>query len=433
MKLETFKSILLVLLIGLSLMLTFGLWNYKSDFEQLETGKNYASEVSVGGKEERRNNLIAPSSIIFRIDDEHFGYKDPQQEETFFHDMQSWVMTDFTMRESSSRGIKDYDIEVIFPDALPIEIASSLFSFANVDEIKANWSFDRIYLKLEEDTATISIFFPSIDKRQLATASLNVAVTYNGLEDLLTSRKGLTEYLLIDKGTRDIDDDIYVRNNTKGIEKRSLIVSKISPDSFVEVLFPDPTLISRSNKGNTNSGEYYYADSTREMRIRQKETKLEFYNPNSTENAAGDIGPIELIDLSISRINSHKGWFDDYKLYELDTTNKSVTYQMQYNGYPVHNTNGLTFIETEYEGQDIYRYSRSLLSLGREVQTEQVAVPSGAKIIAHLMDNLNDPVDIKDIENIQLGYDFQYQEDNSVILEPAWFMQVNGVWKKILF
>ena len=49
------------------------------------------------------------------------------------------------------------------------------------------------------------------------------------------------------------------------------------------------------------------------------------------------------------------------------------------------------------------------------------------------MDNLNDPVDIKDIENIQLGYDFQYQEDNSVILEPAWFMQVNGVWKKILF
>ena len=66
MKLETFKSILLVLLIALSLMLTFGLWNYKSDFEQLETGKNYASEVSVGGQQGRtRNNLIAPSSIIF--------------------------------------------------------------------------------------------------------------------------------------------------------------------------------------------------------------------------------------------------------------------------------------------------------------------------------------------------------------------------------
>jgi regulatory protein YycH of two-component signal transduction system YycFG len=210
-------------------------------------------------------------------------------------------------------------------------------------------------------------------------------------------------------------------------------VSKISPDLFVEVLFPDPTLISRSNKGNTNSGEYYYADSTREMRIRQKETKLEFYNPNSTENASGDIGPIELIDLSISRINSHKGWFNDYKLYELNTTNNSVTYQMQYNGYPVHNKNGLTFIETEYEGQDIYRYSRSLLSLGREVQTEQVEVPSGAKIIAYLMGNLNDTVDIKDIENIQLGYYFQYQEDNSVILEPAWFMQVNGDWQKILF
>ncbi|NBJ69818.1 MULTISPECIES: two-component system activity regulator YycH [Clostridia] len=433
MKLETFKSIILVLLIGLSLLLTFGLWNYQSEFEELEDLEN-VSETSVGGKQmETKSNVIEPSSIIFHAGEQHLGYKNPQKNKQFFLDMQTWIFTDFSVRESNQRRPpKGYDAEIIFPDALPIQIAANLFHFPDTEEIEATWSFDRIYLYLDKDTATISVQFPSIDGRRQAKASLNDSVNYNKLEKLFASREGLTEYILVNEDEKEKDSRrIFIPSNTDGLQKRSLIVNKIPPDLFVRALFPNLTRVSRSDKGDRGIGEFYFADSEREMRIQHHETKLEFYNPNAVGNPSGSVNPVELIDRSISRVDSHDGWFGDYSLYDLDAPSNRVIYQMRYNGYPVHSRNGLSFIEIQYEGQDIYQYNRSLLKLSNEVNTEEVDVPSGEKVIQYVTNELSDTWKMEQIENIQLGYDFQYQTDNSVILEPTWFIQINGEWKRL--
>lgn len=424
MKLETFKSILLVLLIGLSLLLTFGLWNYQSEFEELDDKEN-VSDTSVGGnKMEAESNVILPSSIIFHAGQQHLGYKDPQKQQQLFEDMQTWVYTNFSIKDANWDA-DDFDIEIRFPDALPIQVVTSLFQFTNTDKVDANWSFDHIYLRLKEDTSTITVLFPSVDGRRQATASVSNSANYNQFKQLFASREDLTEFLLFNEGER----DIFIPSKTKDLKKRSLIVNKIPSDRFVRALFPNTTRVNRSDEGERGIGEFYFADSEREMRIQYHETKLEYYYPYATDNDAGQNDPVELIDRSISTIDSHDGWFANYQLYDLDTSSNRVIYRMSYNGYPVYNEYGLSLMEVQYQGLDIYRYNRSLLKLSNEVRTEDIDVPSGADVIRYVNNELTDEVD--QIQDIQLMYDFQYQTDNSVILNPVWFMQINGTWKKL--
>ncbi|CDQ37882.1 YycH family regulatory protein [Virgibacillus salexigens] len=425
MKLETFKSFLLVVLIGLSLLLTFGIWNYKTEYEQYDQ-QQLSREVDVGGSEVTKNQIIEPKSIIFHAGEQHLGYENPRENGNFFQEMQSWTFTDLTLTDGESP--EGYDVELTLPDALPIRIINDpLFSFTNQVEITDNWSFDKIYLTLNPDNSTITIQFLSVDERNQATAQLTNSIVYDQITELLASRQGLTEYVEFEGGAQ----PIYVRSNTDNVTRRTIAVSHISPDEFVRELFPDEQVVNPQNTPNLNLGKYYN-DGTREISISPNERLMNFYNPNASDIGITSIGALTLLQNSIDEVNSHKGWTGQL-LSEINSASNEITFRLHYAGLPVYSPNDYSIMKLQFQGQDLIRYNRGLLRLDNEIQNDKsTSLPSGEEVIYHLKNETND-INIENVEDIQLGYDLYYQDDRTVILEPEWFMEINGAWQQIQF
>lgn len=98
MKLETAKSFALVVLVGVSLLLTFGLWTYQPNQTPVG-GPGLLKEIDIGGMKETKKSLIEPINVIFHTNGSHFGYDEPEKRQGFYNELQSTVLYDFRAGE----------------------------------------------------------------------------------------------------------------------------------------------------------------------------------------------------------------------------------------------------------------------------------------------------------------------------------------------
>lgn len=423
MKFETVKTFILIILIGMSLLLTFGLWNYQADYET-QNLSSVINEVDIGGGgDETKSSIVEPKEIIFHTNNQHFGYPNPTDRLYLYQDMQSWEMSNFETRETDGRIEQNYEVEVIFPDELPMEIVDQIFTFNEEIEEFPSWSFDRMFFTFEGDTASLAVEFVSIDGRQQANAVINASDHYEQLWNTIESRDALTEYVLFDEG----ESPIYIPEEAVTMEQQSAVsISGIHPNNMVNALFRNPSLVSESNTSVTDSGESYYSDAQRGMTVEQYGSSMEYINPQSTAGSER-VTTTELLERSISNINEHNGWTEDYKLVDLNVSAGNIHYRMNYLGYPVFNNAGLAMIEQEWKNQELTKYTRPLFRLNDTLDSHPEELPSGNDIIYFLQNGLSPDYDLENIQGLELGYRLDVNRDY-VSLVPAWYMKYNEGW-----
>src|SRR5699024_12649737 len=98
MKFEVIKTYVLVILVGLSLILSYSIWNYQPNYELL-SDTDYLDEIDIGGKEQSKKDVIKPTSIIFKNAGQYYGFTNPTADHSLFKDMQSWMMYNFQTSE----------------------------------------------------------------------------------------------------------------------------------------------------------------------------------------------------------------------------------------------------------------------------------------------------------------------------------------------
>ncbi|WP_373894340.1 YycH family regulatory protein [Virgibacillus sp. CBA3643] len=422
MKLETIKTFVLIILIAFSLLLTFGLWNYQPNYET-QNLSSVINEVDIGGGgDETKSTIVEPNEIIFHADNQHFGYTDPDDRLSLYQDMQAWEMTNFETSETDGRIDQNDEVEVIFPDDLPMEMVNRIFTFNEEIEEFPSWSFDRMYFSFEEDITSISVEFVSIDGRQQASAVINASDHYEQLWNAITSTEELSEFVLFDEG----GPPIYIPSDSVTMEQKSAVaISGISPNNMVNALFPNPSLVSESNTSITDSGETYYSDAQRGMTVGQYGGSMEYVNPQSSDAERGTA--VELLESSILNINEHNGWTEDYKLAGLQASAGNVNYRMYYLGYPVFNNAGLATIEQEWQNQTLTKYTRSLFRLNDTLDSHAVDLPSGSEVIYFLQNGLSPNYELENIQGLEIGYRMTVNRDY-VSLEPTWYMKYNEGW-----
>jgi len=426
MQLETVKSFILWVLIGLSLVLSFALWSYTPELDQ--PSQNVVEDsTNLGGSEQTTKNLVEPSSIIFESDNNYFGFSDADDRKSLYEDIQKWTLYDF--RTSSTDGVpsEENQVEIIFPDAIPMELADDLFTF-NDDVSMPGWGFKRLFFTFNQDSNTMNMIFLSEDGEQQAIAVINNSENYAQLWEYLTTFEGLREYVRAEGA----EGPVYIPSNQQNISSKSIAVKEISSNPMVDTLFNNPDIVSENR---INENEIYFTDSARGiMRVYPNRRTVEFQNPLQSSSYE-QMEPAALVDQSRKNINDHRGWTDEYNLMSITTnaSNNKVRYQMYYKGYPVFGSNYSSVIEQQYRKTELHQYNRPLFSLANYLGgDESTKLISGTSVIEKLSNsstyNMNNVYDIK------VGYDLTYQSDaDAVTLEPAWFMDYNGSWQKISF
>src|SRR5699024_4621835 len=128
MNYEMIKSYLLVILIGVSILLSVALWTYQHNYEQFQD-PDYVNEVNIVDKEKEIRELITTKSIVIHDNKRGLGFSKPTDREAFYESMQTWEMYDIEERQSTGAPNDRRYVEIIFPTEIPGETIPNLFTF----------------------------------------------------------------------------------------------------------------------------------------------------------------------------------------------------------------------------------------------------------------------------------------------------------------
>jgi regulatory protein YycH of two-component signal transduction system YycFG len=407
MKLETVKSFVLVFLIGTSLLLTFGMWNYQPSVELLSDAK--PEDISLNGTEESIHTLIQPRQIIFHASNLHYGFTDPVEQSNFFREIQQWGLFNFELEKVEETN-HEHDVEITFPTPLPMEILDNLFTFQGTNLELPIWSFQKVYFSLDKELRVIRVEFLSIDGRDKAVALIQDRKKYEQLASYIENQD-LTRLSVFKNGN---GSSIYIPEGPIQLTRQTKAFSKISANNLVDVLFSDPSIVRQSNYSNL--GTTYFTDSS-QMSVSQDEARIEYISTGAINESLESLYAEDLLNKSISDINSYRGWTETFKLLDINTNENVIRYQMFYGGYPVYSP--LSILEQRW-GQRLIEYKRPLFRSNNSLNDNEVTLPSSDEILIYLEENYK----LEDINDIQIGYQLIYDKDENIIIyEPSWFMQ----------
>ncbi|WP_217587432.1 YycH family regulatory protein [Lentibacillus saliphilus] len=424
MNLETIKSIILVMLVGISLLLTFSLWSYQPK-DELLINKPLVSEedMDIKGTQETKRDMVEPIEMIFHNNGALHGFKDPNDRQRIYRDMQTWVLYDFNLRNTASNVQDDQMVEMIFREPIPMRLLNSLFKF-NEEPYLPEWSFERIYITFDENTSHMNIRFESTTSGQYALAVVNNSRKFNLLWEYVMTDRDMQPYLKVDG----ISDPIYVPKDPITMYNWSLTTNAINPNQLVNALFNNPSVV----KHNVSDDEIIYTDGQQGMRVDQNKRSMDYYIAYDVNNYEL-MDPVDLLERSINSVNEHRGWTGDYRFWSFSRHDNELTYRMFYDGYPVFSQQGYSIIQQTWRQNELYQYKRPLFNINNQIGATSMTLPSGKDVIAAIENQQYANYDMNNIRDIRPGYKLVYKDSSMYImtLEPTWYMEYAGEWVEI--
>src|SRR5690606_34954317 len=207
MKLEVIKSYTLAILVGISLILSFSLWSYqpKEDDEKsiLDEKEELLNEeqINLGGTEETKKSLVQPTQLIFEQDNNYYGFSNAVNRQNLYEDMTSWVLYNFRISDANGRPNVNRQVEIIYPDELPMNIIPNLFTVNNSEQVynlAENFSFQRLYITFKS-VHSLTFNFLSTDGKTQISADVNNAQKHDQLLNYLTTLEGLEKYVMLEE------------------------------------------------------------------------------------------------------------------------------------------------------------------------------------------------------------------------------------------
>lgn len=421
MKLETAKSLLLIILIGTSLVLTFGMWNYRAEYDPINENGSVDRE-DLGGTEKEVSDIIKPIDIIFKESGDYFSYKNPENTAGLYESIQQWMITDLQVGSVDDTEEVNQEVEVIFPNTVPLSILEEALNFEETLSSMANFPVNRFVIDFEEDVRQLRIQFIS-ENNEAVEGVIHTAASY---DDLLNRFKQLeTEDFEELELITDTARDIYLPVKTKTISSYQYTFNEISSGKIRNVLFPNLNVVSVSE----SSGNIMYRTDNSQLRIAGY--GMRYINVSESMESI----ETNVLYESMKDINEYSGFTGDFRLDNL--TEDSVTYRLYHFNYPVMNTSytDLATIYQEWNNQrnQLSEYNRSLIHLHTQVNSSAKKLWSSKEVIQSIENNEN--INMENIEDIRIGYRLTIESDDNnddyVSLEPAWYYRINHNWSTV--
>ncbi|TGB01229.1 YycH family regulatory protein [Halobacillus salinus] len=431
MKVETMKSVILVILIAFSLLLSVALWNYQPKTEVEETGESIGQTKLDKGTEMSLSELVQPSQFVFHEAGRHYSYQDPQDQTLIYQNMQDWRLVPSNLNPSTPDLEGRNYVEIIFPTQVPMRTLSSIFAYSDDTQLATNQSFDRLFITQTESDGDGNVYnLWAIDSEEdVNPAKFKGTINQNAgtiVFDELETKEKLKEQIRVAKpGDQLFIDDIFIPREAVAYPQEVLQTESVNVLPLRNYLFPAEVQRYEGSSGQRIS------DSKRVLEVLNNEEYMtyQFAILNSTNQIGLDA--FDMLTKSIEDLNNHNGWTNDFRLSQLSTDTGRVEYHIYFNGLEIMG-HPLATIFLQYEQRDIQEYNRPLvkfLSLP-EGPLSTSTLKSGEAVLSYL--NGQDSVDISQVDDIKVGYTLEEQSSSLVYnLKPMWYIKQNGTWEPL--
>lgn len=428
---EHIKTVVLFLLIAMSLILTLAIWNYQPHYEPLNQ-MDYLEETQLDGEQRSLRSLIKPEQIIFHNFTESRQVRTPNEMNEYYDEILKWDFASIDSYMTNKRSIWQQAMEVIYPTEIPIDLITNIFSIDEKTSENNNKTFNRVYFQLSQSTQDIRVTFSSDKHDEVLNGVIQSSSAYQFIRQKMNDNttEPVRKYEINDQLT------LYLPVYEKEVNSHTLLTDSVDLLPLRNVLFKNPSLVRAMTSSGFNEDEYY-TDGTRALttkKVFRNDRIMEYVNPLSSE--AESMLMRDVIRRSISFINDHYGWTDDYLLDEINIQNNTVKYRMYFENYPIFELNEITTIEQSWRNNELFEMKRPLFQTSTQFQNQQQIqqIQSGDYIV-HLIENNSEAINRNYIEDIRIGYKLETRSEisNVLILKPEWHIKYRGEWLPISY
>lgn len=423
MKYETLKSIVLFLLVGLSIILTWSLWTYQPKYEFLDPS-NVHSIMIADPKD--TTALIKPNRILYHVDDVHYGSQNKGIIQSTIKEISSWNFYDIgngqTRKPKQIQELLNANDRIVidYPSKVPFEVYKGVIQ---VEDPSPNASFDHIViLSPEVSKDGSSVYFISIEDNRVYESHINPDRLERMFAEMEQNLEQFIEYQEIELPDLRL---LYVPKNKVEMTRCKYYSEPINPSKFKNALFRDPSKVRRDDIAN---GEQYTDDRSM-MNVDFLTGVLKFVNPRPDSGVHVEQSQAEILKQGIDFVNEHGGWTDDYRYAEMSVYEKKLTFRLFVDNYPVFNENGMTVVTQNWGEEEVSEYKRPYFTLTISLPSQtKVELPAGETVLEYLLSDKG--FNPKLLQDLVLGYRLSLDttDDNLVVLEPTWYYLYGGAW-----
>ncbi|WP_407406711.1 YycH family regulatory protein [Peribacillus sp.] len=424
MNFERAKSIILIILVGTSVFLTWSIWTYEPEYKKIDE----SDLIKIKSDEQIVSDVIKPVSVLFHRNGQHFQTIDPAKIERMEKEFSQWTFSD--IKQMSLKMIqRDFDdfvhedrsIEINFSDDVPMSLYKTVLDVK--DEDMASFTFDRIVIKQKDISGDQSaVYFVSYEHEQIHQGMVPTKDLRKFSEKFYNkSYPTYTAHTLHDKRT------IFVPEKPVEVNRYQYYIDYLDVKNLKDALFSNPKYVRQET---VTRGEEY-SDGTRLLSVNNENYILSYINPAQKSKVFGSSS--ELLEKSIDFINDHAGWEgSNYRFDYMSENEQRVVFRLFIDGYPAFNEYGMTEIEQIWGKEDIYSYQRPYFSLASVLPSEGsvVTLPTGNEVLNQLEENGN--IDLDSVQDISIGYKLNKSLDSKLVtlvtLEPTWYYRSGEKW-----
>nr|WP_318539925.1 two-component system activity regulator YycH [Terribacillus saccharophilus] len=246
MKMETFNTILLIILVALSLVLTAYVWTFQPNSLKSE-GIGTEEPKTLAGVEKQLADVVRPSHTYVNKNDNHFVFYSKTNEQTFLNGLSEWNLTDIERKDLPE--LPDTSIELVYPVAVSFSQLNNLFQVEGAENVTnrlGNGGFTRIYLSPNENGSTGLVFLNEHQENPLE--NLVTATVTNSIDEILNN-----EYLTaaVPLSETNAWNQIYLPEKINVSD--SIVRSEtISRNAFADIYMEDPSIQGSDQYIDTN-------------------------------------------------------------------------------------------------------------------------------------------------------------------------------------
>ncbi|MCA0972287.1 two-component system activity regulator YycH [Halobacillus litoralis] len=433
MKVETMKSVILVILIAFSLLLSVALWNYQPNYENEvdETGETVGETRLENGKEMSVRELIQPSQVVFHEGDTHYSYRDPGEQSVLYQDMREWRIAATNLNPSLPNLEGRNYVEVLLPSPVPLQTLSFMFNYSSGNQPVANESFDRLFIveRENDDEEENAYNIWAVDSQvEVNPAKLQGTLNQgagNLLFEELANKEQFVEQLRFSPLENERTyDDIFIPKEQVQYPEEVLQTQSVNVLPLRNYLFP-----AEVKRYDGRSGQRI-SDVQRVLKVSSDDEYMTFQSAILNSSNPVGMSSYDVLRQSVENVNQHNGWTNDFRLNYISTNTDRVEYNMYFNGIEVVD-HELATIFLQYEQGDIQEYNRPLVKFEPfNAPLAYTTLPSGEEVLNYLGTREN--FSLSQVQDIKVGYALNEQSSSLVYnLKPMWFMKRNGIWEPL--
>ncbi|MES9737143.1 two-component system activity regulator YycH [Peribacillus frigoritolerans] len=428
MNFERAKSIILIILVGTSIFLTWSIWTYEPEYDPFEQSSEF---IKIKSDVQIVSDVIKPVSILFHGNGQHFQTSNPAEINEMEKEFSQWrfrsikeISVNRLQRKFDDFVHEDGSIEIEFSDDIPISLYKTVLNIT--DKEVPEFSFDRIIIKQKNISGNESaVYFVSYDQRKIYQGMVDSKKLRNFMDSFY--RGSYDKHPEYTAETINSKRTLFVPENPVEINRLEYYIDYLDIGDLKSALFINPKYVRQEP---VSVGEEY-TDGTRLMTVNKDNYLISYINPAQKRKLFGSSS--DLLQKSIDFINEHAGWENNnYRFAYMSENEQRVVFRLFVNGYPAFNESGMTEIEQIWGKEEIYSYDRPYFKLDSVLPSVGSAktLPSGKEVVNQLKSK--DNVDFNSVEDISIGYRLDKSLDSKLVtlvtLEPTWYYRIGDKW-----